>query len=205
MRKIILIALASLFLANHANAKLNLDNEISKIRFDVTNIAHSDLDKEKAYNDILAKTNLLLKQLPDNDELKVWKATILSSQAKFLGLSALSNVKQAKKLLENAIKNDRLKEDPTAYYMLGILYYKAPVWPVAFGNDKKAKNYFMQALKISDNIDTNYRYGEFLIDQGKKDEALIYLRKAVSFENRENRKEDELKKLDIRKLIFEIK
>jgi len=205
MKKIILSLFVALLFSTNVNADTNLDKEVKKIRFAVTNIAHMDIDKKAAYDELLTKTDGLIKEYPQNNTLKTWKATALSSQAKFLGLSALSNVKKARKILEEVVKNDKLKNDATAYYMLGILYYKAPAWPVAFGNDKKSKKYFDQAFAIEDNLDTNFRYGEFLLNQGDEKEALIYLKKAASFKNRENRKEDELKKRDINNLISEIK
>lgn len=203
MKKFMLILFISFFVVNNANA--NLSEEIKNIRFEVTNIAHSDFDKKVAYDELIKRTDNLIKKFPENDTLKIWKATMFSSQAKFLGLSALSNVKEARKILEKVVENDKLKNDATAYYMLGILYYKAPSWPIAFGDDKKSKEYFLEALKIEDNIDTNYRYGEFFINQGNKKEALKYLEKALSFENRKDRKEDELKRKDINKLISVIK
>jgi tetratricopeptide (TPR) repeat protein len=205
MKKIILILVVGLFFVDISYADTNVNDEIKHIRFEVTNIAHSNLDKKQAYDLLLAKADNLIKEFPENDSFKIWKATILSSQAKFLGLSALSNVKEARKILEKAVANDKLKTNATAYYMLGILYYKAPAWPVAFGNDKTSKKYFMEALKIEDNMDTNFRYGEFLINQGETKEALKYLEKALSFQNRKDRKEDELKRKDINNLISEIK
>jgi tetratricopeptide (TPR) repeat protein len=66
--------------------------------------------------------------------------------------------------------------DGSAYTSLGTLYHKMPGWPIAFGSDKKARQYLEKALQISPAaIDPNYFYGEFLYDDGDYADALRYL------------------------------
>ena len=50
----------------------------------------------------------------------------------------------------------------SAYTSLGTLYFKAPSWPISFGDDKKAEVMLKQALAINpDGIDSNFFYAEF--------------------------------------------
>lgn len=76
---------------------------------------------------------------------------------------------------------------------------------MGFGSDEKAEEFFKQALKYSSNLDTNYRYGEFLIEKGETEKGLKYLEKALNFPDRQGRKEDPLKKKGVKKLIKSVK
>lgn len=185
---------------------LNLNQEISQIRYRVTAIEHESGDKIKAFEELIERAGNLAIVFPEKAEPLVWQAIALSAQAKHKGMSALSNVKKARKLLEKAISINPSASDGAAYNALAMLYYKVPAWPVAFGNNEKAENYFQQALATSSNIDTNYRYGEFLIEEmGQKEKGLSYLNKALSFPNRSGRPEDALKKEEIKTLISKVK
>lgn len=120
-------------------------------------------------------------QYPNYAEPKIWHAIILSTVAGMDGgLGALDYAKQAKGLLEQAIKmNDKALEG-SAYTSLGTLYYKAPMWPIAFGNNDKARAYLEQARAINPNgIDPNYFYGDFLVGTGHAKEAIPVLEHAL--------------------------
>ena len=79
-----------------------------------------------------------------------------------------------------AAKIDDTALDAGAYTALGVLYYKVPGWPIGFGNDKTAKAYLDKALALAPQaMDTNYFYGDFMIEQGDKERARAYLEKAL--------------------------
>lgn len=111
----------------------------------------------------------------------IWEAIVLASLAgEDGGLSALSRVKQAKKLLEQAEKIDPDSLDGSIYTSLGSLYYQVPGWPIGFGDDDKAEQYLKQALAINpDGIDANYFYGDYLLSQRRYEEALTAFEKAL--------------------------
>lgn len=120
-------------------------------------------------------------QYPNYAEPKIWHAIILSTVAGMDGgLGALDDAKEAKGLLEQAIKiNDEALEG-SAYTSLGTLYYKAPMWPIAFGDNDKARAYLEQARAINPNgIDPNYFYGDFLVGTGHAKEAIPVLEHAL--------------------------
>lgn len=112
----------------------------------------------------------------------VWEAIVLASLAgEDGGLSALSKVKQARTLLEEAEKLDPNCMEGSVYTSLGSLYYQVPGWPIGFGDDDKARAYLQKALAINpDGIDANYFYGDYLMDQGLYQEAIKAFEKALN-------------------------
>ena len=95
-------------------------------------------------------------------------------------MGALPKVKKAKGLFEEAIGIDERAMNGGAHTSLGSLYYKVPGWPVGFGDDKQAKKQLEAALAISPNdIDANYFYGDYLVDQKEYSKAVPVLEKAL--------------------------
>lgn len=115
-------------------------------------------------------------------DLLIWAAIVKSSWAgEKGGLGALDLVKDARDKLERAIKIDPNALQGSAYTSLGTLYYKVPGWPLGFGDDKQAEKLLKQALAINSmGIDPNFFYGDYLLEQGRKDEARVYLQRALS-------------------------
>ncbi|WP_084717367.1 tetratricopeptide repeat protein [Vibrio rhizosphaerae] len=130
-----------------------------------------------------------LQNAPDRNDLKIWLAISKSSLAGADGgLGGLSLAKQAKALLEDVVKTAPETLDGSAYVTLGTLYYKVPGWPVGFGDDDKAEEMLKKALKYNPNgIDANYFYGDFLAEDGRKAEAIDYLKRAAAAPPRETR------------------
>ncbi|RRO04223.1 tetratricopeptide repeat protein [Pectobacterium aquaticum] len=125
----------------------------------------------------------------DDATLLIWSGIIDSSWAGAKGgLGALSLVKQARTSLEKAIAIDPNALDGSAWTSLGVLYYQVPGWPVGFGDKKKADEMLKKALTLNPNgIDANYFYGDFLLKEGKVDEAKRYLEKALHAPARQER------------------
>ena len=66
------------------------------------------------------------------------------------------------------------------YTSLGSLYYQVPGWPIGFGNDDKAEKYLKKALALNpDGIDANFFYGDYLLEEGRYQEAVAALEKAL--------------------------
>lgn len=128
------------------------------------------------------KANYLSKAHPDSAEALTWDAIVLSTLAeKKGGIGALSLVKEAKIKLEAAESIDPTVLDGSVYASLATLYWKVPGWPIAFGSDTKAEQYFKKALKISpDQLDANYFYADFLADDNQYELALLHLNKAIN-------------------------
>ncbi len=149
-----------------------------------------DKDQQTYCFERLIKSNqAALDKQPERADLKVWLAINKSSLAGAKGgLGALSLVKEAKVLLEQVIETAPETLDGSAYTSLGSLYYKVPGWPVGFGDNDKAEQLLKKALTINPKgIDANYFYGDFLAEDGRKQQAIRYLTQAQQAEPRPGR------------------
>jgi tetratricopeptide (TPR) repeat protein len=128
----------------------------------------------------LTQARELVRRYPQAAEPLLMEALVLCSQAgSDGGLGALGKVRQAREALNRAIAIDPLAMEGSAYVMLGNLYYRLPGWPLSFGDNKLARQYLETALRhFPDNLDTNFFLGDFLLEQGEFDKALMYLEKA---------------------------
>jgi Tfp pilus assembly protein PilF len=89
--------------------------------------------------------------------------------------------KAARTALQNAEKLDATALSGGVYASLGALYSKVPGGFIGFGDDKLAAQYFAKALAVDpDNIDNNYFFGEFLVDQGDYGRARAVLEHALA-------------------------
>ena len=125
--------------------------------------------QEKAFVTLLQQADKAVLEMPGLADVLVWRGIIKSSFAGIKGgLSALSLIKEAKADLEQSMLIDELALSGSAYTSLGTLYFKAPGWPLSFGDDEKAKNLLEKALAINPHgIDSNYFYAQFLDDNNQ--------------------------------------
>lgn len=147
--------------------------------------------KESCFEKLEVQATAIQKQEPARADLKVWLAIVKSTYAGSKGgLGALSLVKQAKTLLEEVIVQDPNVLDGSAYTSLGSLYYQVPSWPVGFGDDEQASILLKKALSINPNgIDPNYFYADYLLEEGKKEQAKQYFEKALQAPPRPGRED----------------
>ena len=177
------LSLALLLLNNSIYAN-NLDVAIHDLQkqWAIANYETAEDDLDKAFEALTVKAEQTVAQFPDQAEPLVWNAIIVSSDAgKNGGFGALGKVKKARKLLLEAEKINPDALNGSIYTSLGSLYYQVPGWPIGFGDDDEAEKYLQKALAMNpDGIDPNYFYGDFLLDQGKSDEAIVYFNKALN-------------------------
>ena len=145
--------------------------------------------KADAFEALATEAEQALAQEPDDAPLLIWRGIILSSWAGADGgLGALGKVKEAKSLLEHALRVDPQALQGSAYTSLGALYYQMPGWPIGFGDDEQAEALLKQALALNpDGIDSNYFWGDYLIDQKRYAEARAALLKAQAAAPRPDR------------------
>ncbi|MGS3176139.1 tetratricopeptide repeat protein [Aeromonas sanarellii] len=163
--------------------------------------------KESCLETLSAKADEASAKEAFRTDLLIWSAIVKSTWAGAKGgLGALGLVKEAKARLEIAIKQDPAALDGSAYTSLGSLYYQVPGWPVGFGDDEKAEQLLKQALAINPTgIDPNFFYGDFLLDQGDKAQARIYLDKALAAPARPGREvADEGRRAEIRERLAKL-
>jgi len=139
-------------------------------------------ERAKAFEALAKQAREIERQQPDNAEVLVWVAIILSTYAgEKGGPGALGLVKDAKALLEKAEAIDPNVLNGSIYTSLGSLYYQVPGWPLSFGDYDKARAYLEKSLLIDpDGIDSNYFYGDFMLRDGKYQQAANVLKKALA-------------------------
>ena len=159
--------------------------------------------RAKAFEALAEEARALAGQYPDNARVLIWQGIVLASQARAAGgLSALGLAKDARAVLERALKLDPQGNSGSAYVTLGALYDRVPGWPVGFGDSETAETMFQKALEIRpEGIDVNYYYAAFLQDEGRTRDALEHARRAVDGKARETRQvSDEALREEARKL-----
>jgi tetratricopeptide (TPR) repeat protein len=163
--------------------------------------------REAQFERLLGEAQKSAAQYPTSAEVLIWQAIIESTYAGVKGgLGALSNVKNAKKTLEQALTIQPEALAGSAYTSLGSLYYQVPGWPIGFGNDKKALELLRKGLAVNpDGIDSNYFYGDYLYRKGEYAEAARVLHKALQAPPRFGRKlADEGRRGEIDQLLEKI-
>lgn len=140
-----------------------------------------EAEREKAFATLAADAEKLRTANADKPAYLIWEGIIRSTYAGAKGgLGALEQVKQAKKLFEQSIRIAPEALAGSAYTSLGSLYYQVPGWPVGFGDDKKAGEMLLKGLSYNpDGIDSNYFYGDYLLQQKQYAPALAALEKAL--------------------------
>ncbi|RYY84949.1 MAG: hypothetical protein EOO24_37100 [Comamonadaceae bacterium] len=165
-------------------------------------------EREKRLETLAARARKTSEAFPGRSEPLVWEGIIVSSYAgEKGGLGALGLVKQAKALYEEAIRIDGNALDGSAYNSLGVLYYKVPGWPVAFGDKARAAELLQKALALNPKgIDPNYFYAEYLVETKHPDRAVPYLERALQAPDRPGRQlADSGRREEARELLARIK
>ena len=168
-------------------------------------------EQEKGFEALLNQSQKITSQYPDKAEPLVWQGII---EGTFAGvrngisgqLAALSLVKDAKIHFEQAIKIDPQGSNGSAYTSLGSLYYQVPPWPIAYGDNEKARELLVKGVNLNpDGIDANFFYGEFLYKRGELNKAAEVLKKGLQAAPREGREiADEGRKKEINDLLKKI-
>jgi tetratricopeptide (TPR) repeat protein len=197
----LLPALAAAAPVDDAVAELQRDWEVIRYQTPAS-------EREKRFEALAAKAHQVSTGFAGRSEPLVWEGIIVSSWAgEKGGLGALSLVKQAKGLYEQAIQIDAKALDGSAYNSLGVLYYKVPGWPLGFGDKAKAREMLQKALALNPNgIDPNFFYAEYLVETKHADEAVPYLEKALNAPPRPGRQiADAGRRDEVRALLAKIK
>lgn len=195
MKKIIFVVFMLLF-AQGALAD-SMQTSVSKIEASWvdTSEAEPTAERKNIFLQLAEDVSEVVIAFPSQAEPLILKSAILLTMAEDASsFVALGLVKQARELLTKAIDLNPEARDGSALVTMGVLYYKVPGWPIAFGDDKEAESYLLQALEVDpDGVASNYFYAEFLLEQGKNEQAVSYLNKAIDA------------KMDPKKTSFKIK
>jgi tetratricopeptide (TPR) repeat protein len=203
------MALASLSLLPAARAA-TVEESVAELQqaWEVINYKTPAADKEKKFEALAARARKVSEGFSGRPEPLVWEGIILSSWGGAKGgLGALGMVKQAKLLYEHAIQIDGNALDGSAYNSLGVLFYKVPGWPIAFGDKAKAKELLQKALTINPKgIDANYFFADYLVETGEPQKAMVHLENVMQAAPRAGRQiADEGRRGEARALMDKIK
>jgi tetratricopeptide (TPR) repeat protein len=132
------------------------------------------------FKNLLERVHAVSERHPDRAEPLILEAIVLCTYAGAeFSFSALGKVERARALLQKAIDIDPDALEASAYVALGNLYHRLPGWPISYGDDDIARQYFETAARLyPDAIDTNYFLGDFLLSQGDFEKAGQLLEKA---------------------------
>ena len=184
-------------------------NEVEHLQsqWDVATYELSEDQREAALSRLADLARVVCANNPDNADLLIWKAVIVSSLAgEKGGLGALKLAKEAKLTLEQALRIDPLALHGSAYATLGTLYHQVPGWPIGFGSDKKARSHLQKALAIDPTgIENNFFMAEFMLDEGEYERSRFHLLKALAAQERPGRKAaDVAKRLEVEHLLARV-
>ncbi|PZQ17715.1 MAG: hypothetical protein DI565_02950 [Ancylobacter novellus] len=156
--------------------KLEIDWETAKFTIPEGSKQTARMDEVGKEADDLAA------RYPSMVEARIWKGILDSERASMAGpISALSLAKKARGVLETANQQDATALDAGAPTSLGVLYYRVPGFPLAFGDKDKARKLLEQATRSApEGLDAWYFYGDFLNGQGEKDAAIAAFRHALA-------------------------
>lgn len=135
----------------------------------------------KALDQLAHQAAVIVARYPGRAEPLLWQGIITSEQANRANFfHKLGLATQARDLIARAYAIDPRAAQGGAALSLGVLYYKVPGSPLAWGDDDKAARLLKQALSVDPNgLDSNYFYGDYLLKQGDKAGARAYLQKAL--------------------------
>lgn len=200
---LILLVVTTTALADNSKTVNELQSRWVKIKYEMP-----ENQQEKAYGALVVEAEQSHADNISNPEFLIWEGVIRASYAgEKGGLGALSEVKKAKILFERAIEIDPAALDGSAFTSLGSLYYQVPGWPIGFGSSKKANEMLLKGLKYNpEGVESNFFYGEYLMDEGEYKAALDIFEKALQYPVRADRSitDNGLKK-EIKVLIAKLK
>jgi tetratricopeptide (TPR) repeat protein len=158
-------------------------------RWDTTNFTLSGKPQTESFEQLQVDVEAYTNANPGDAEGWVWRGIIDSSFAGAKGgLGALGLAKSARKHFDKAIGIDGSVMNGSAYTSLGTLYYSVPGWPLGFGDDKKAEEMLQKGLSLNpEGIDSNYFYGEYLLQKDKPEQARAHYEKALNAPARSGR------------------
>lgn len=183
MKTIIRVFLTILLLSGGtATAAMTDDVRVLQERWGQVYFTLQGHEQENAIRTLVADSESVLAAHPDSAEACIWRAIILSSDAKINGgLAARGKVAEARTLLLSAEQLDPLALDGAIPASLGSLYANVPGWPISYGDKKQAAAYLKQALAVApDSIDALYFMGDLLRQQGHDEQARVLFTKALA-------------------------
>jgi tetratricopeptide (TPR) repeat protein len=156
---------------------LQIANDWARIRYQVTGPA----EQRREIEALAVQARDISARYPGQVEPLLWQGIVTSEEAAMANvLHQLGFAIAARNIFEQAQAIDPHGANGSVIMSLGVLYYRVPGFPIAFGNDKMARQDLECALAMQpDGLDANYFYGDFLVQQGEYAKARAVLSHAL--------------------------
>jgi tetratricopeptide (TPR) repeat protein len=157
---------------------LAVAEEWAKIKY----LSKDDSERQEKMEVLGGKADALAAKYPGKPETLIWDGIVTSERASLTwGLAALNHATRARDLLLEAYKMSPKALDAGAPTSLGVLYYRVPGFPLAWGDKDKARQYLEEAVKNAPTgRDAHYFYADFLYEQGEYQQAEQVLKTALA-------------------------
>lgn len=135
----------------------------------------------KALDQLAKQAATVVARYPGKAEPLLWQGIIVSEQANRANFfHKLGLATRARDLIAKAYTIDPRAAGGGAALSLGVLYYKVPGSPLAWGDEDRAVKLLRQALALDpDGLDSNYFWGDYTLSKGDKAAARTYLQRAL--------------------------
>ncbi len=161
----------------------SLEEDVLQIHrsWEHANFELSGTEKIEGLERVAHAADRLVERWPGRAEPLLWKGITYATWAGARGgPGALGLARRARDALLAAERIDPGVMNGAIYTTLGSIYYRVPGWPIGFGDDDKAAEYFRKAMQMNpDGLNSNYFYGDFLLDQRQYRKAVEVLRRAL--------------------------
>lgn len=175
---------ATLAAALPTAARAGMPEEVKALNDGWAHIAyevHGSSTQTQALDRLAAQAAQVVRRYPNQAEPLLWQGVIVSEQANRANfLHKLGLATRARDIIARAYALNPRAANGGAAMSLGVIYYKVPGSPLAFGDDVRAGRLLREALAMDpDGLDANYFMGDYMLDQGNKAAARTYLQKAL--------------------------
>ncbi len=156
---------------------LDLAEEWARIKF----LSQSGDERAAKMEALARQADELVVRNPSRAEALVWDGIITAERASMTwGLAALNLATRARDILLQAESLDPKAFDAGAPTTLGVLYYRVPGFPIAWGDKKRARSYLDEAVRNAPNgREAHYYFADFLYAQGDYGRAKQLLETAM--------------------------
>ena len=181
---IALLAVAALFGSRAAADGSAMDGEVLQVANDWARIKYQVRDKGEQLREMDAlahRAGALAGRYPGQASPLLWKGIATSEEAGMAGvLQQLGYAVAARRIFEQSEAIEPRGANGAVLMSLGVLYYRVPGFPMAFGDDRLARKDLETALAMDpDGLDANFFYGDYLVKQGEFAKAKTVLARAL--------------------------
>lgn len=156
---------------------LRINNEWARIRYLVTN----ENQQLAQLQTLATQAATVVRRYPNRAEPLLWQGIVTSEEAaRASAFHQLGYATTARDILMHARAIDANAAHGGVTMSLGVLYYKVPGFPIAFGSSSRARTLLLAALAQDPNgLDANFFYADFLESQGDHATARTHLNRAL--------------------------